>query len=369
MTKLPDFDALLAEVSAADFACDPLPGWAGTGTLFDAPAARPGDRLDAGAWVAAGVPFDGTASSRPGAAEGQRAIRAASSIYSSALVQRESAEMLDMRTGTRFRYRPPRLFDAGNLHVYPTDTLRTFKAVAAELRELLAPGGRAIVLGGDHSVTFPAFAGYRAALRERGEGRRVGFVNVDHHFDFGEWSPLHGALYHGSNTRRISELADMRPEDVAFVGVGDVTLSKQYERLVEAGFHVVPAARIRAEGAEAIAPVVGRLLERCDGVYVSLDIDVLDASVAPGTGNVTIGGLSSAALLDVVEALQPLPLDVVDVVEVAPRYDPTGRTAQIAARVLFELLFRAESQPAAPAGRADRVGAASSGDGATGAGA
>jgi arginase family enzyme len=337
VSELPDFAAIAAKARTADFASDPLPGWAGLATLFGAPVLTGDTELTAQTWVVLGVPFDGTSSSRPGAAEGPRAVRAASVIYASSLKSWHATYMVDMRTLDRFAYVAPLVVDAGDLPIYPTDVLRTFESVAGHSRDLLTRARRAILLLGDHSVTFPAFAGYRAAR----PGRRIGFVNVDHHFDFGNWSAIHGPLYHGSNSRRISELPGMHPEDMAFVGVGDVTKADQYDGLLERGFHVVPATAIRADGAAAaLAGVVRHLSQECDGVYVSLDIDVLDAGVAPGTGNVTMGGLTSAELLDVFGALRALPLEVVDLAEVSPRHDPTGRTPQMGARVLFELLFR-----------------------------
>jgi arginase family enzyme len=336
MSDLPDFAALAAGARPADFADDPLPGWAGLATLFGAPtpdADAPDD-----AWVVAGVPFDATSSSRPGAAEGPRAVRAASVIYASSLKSWRATDMVDMRTLDRFAYVAPTVYDVGDVPIYPTNLIRTFESVSGHARELLTRFRRAIFLQGDHSVTFPTFAGYRAAR----PGRRLGFVNIDHHFDFGSWSTIHGALYHGSNSRRISELPGMRPEDIAFVGVGDVTKADQYDGLLDRGFHVVPAAEIRRQGAaRALADTVAHLARECDGVYVSLDIDVLDAGVAPGTGNVTLGGLGSGDLLDVFTELRALPLEAVDLAEVSPRHDPTGRTPQLAARILFELLFRA----------------------------
>lgn len=336
-SELPDFAAIAASARTDDFASDPLPGWAGLATLFGASVLTEDTELTAQTWVVAGVPFDATSSSRPGAAEGPRAVRAASVIYASSLKSWHATHMVDMRTLDRFAYVAPAVVDAGDIPIYPTDVLRTFESVAGHSRNLLTRARRAIFLLGDHSVTFPTFAGYRAAR----PGRRIGFVNVDHHFDFGNWSTIHGALYHGSNSRRISELPGMRPEDIAFVGVGDVTKADQYDGLVRRGFQVVPAAVIRAEGAAtALAGAVEHLSRKCDGVYVSLDIDVLDAGVAPGTGNVTMGGLTSAELLDVFGALRVLPLEVLDLAEVSPRHDPTGRTPQMGARVLFELLFR-----------------------------
>ena len=118
------------------------------------------------------------------------------------------------------------------------------------------------------------------------------------------------------------------------------TRLEQHQALLAGGYHVVTAAQIHRDGAtQALAPVIASL-RHCRTVYLSLDIDVLDAAHAPGTGAVTIGGLDPGTLLDVVFALGPLPIGAIDLVEVAPRYDPTGRTAQLAAQVLFELLFR-----------------------------
>jgi arginase family enzyme len=207
-----------------------------------------------------------------------------------------------------------------------------------------------VLLGGDHSITLPAFAGWQAARRPK--YGRVGYIQVDHHFDFGDVSAIHGKLYHGSNARRISELPAMAPKRILFIGQGSVTRNTQLEGLLADGYHVVPAHRIRDLGPRAaLAQVAAAMREECDALYLSIDIDVLDCSVAPGTGNVTLGGLSGSEFLDLMSELAHLPIGAVDMVEVAPRYDPTGRTAQIAARVLFEFLYRrpSETHSAAPA--------------------
>jgi len=305
-------------------------------------------------FIAAGLPFDGTASSRAGAAEGPAAIRQSSIIFSSYIDSLGEHDMRDMRTGEVFRYQRPVVADAGDLHVYQTDTLRTFRAVAAEVRSLASTDATMLLMGGDHSITFPAFAGWRAAVTARRPGMRVAYVQLDHHFDFGDHSALHGHLYHGSTARRISELEGMESHRMAFVGVGSTTRKDQLDHLLASGCHVVPACAIAQRGAaEALAPVLADL-GRCDAVYVSLDIDVLDASVAPGTGNVTVGGLTGAELFDVVAQLRTLTLGALDITEVAPRYDPTGRTQQIAARLLFELVYR---RP--PGASSDRNGVSS----------
>ncbi len=345
MSHIPDFERLQNLAVPEDFRDDPLPGWAGPGTLFGAPSVALEDLTEFSGWAVAGVPFDGTASSRAGAAEGPRAVRSASVVFANSLRSLGETEMLDTRTGNVFSYQAPLVVDAGDLHVYQTNTVRTFQGVASEAELLASRGESVLFLNGDHSCTFPTFAGFRAAQLAKDPSRRVGFINIDHHFDFGNWSTLHGALYHGSNSRRISELPGMRPEDIAFVGVGDVTKHDQFQFLLEQGFHVVPGAQIRRDGAAAaLAAVLDALGSRCDVVYISLDIDVLDTSAASGTGHVTMGGIQIGELLDVYDVLRDLPVRALDITEIAPRYDPGGSTAQIAARLLFEYLFRTKQR-------------------------
>lgn len=313
-----------------------LPGWAGIATLFGAPLRQLEDaNADV---VAAGVPYDATASSRPGAAEGPLAIRVASRIMASQLASSGERWMHDTRTGTAFKYVRPSLCDVGDLPVYPTDPLRTFDVLASHAAAIARLARKLVFLGGDHSIAFPLFVGASGA--HRGEIPDVGYVQIDDHFDFGDHSAIHGRLYHGSNARRISELPGFDPCRMAFVGVAHPTRLDQYDGLLAGGSHIVTATQIRREGAgTALAPVI-TALRGCRMVYMSIDIDVLDAAYAPGTGAVTIGGLDPATLLDVIFALTPLPIGAIDLVEVAPRYDATGRTAQLAAQVLFELLFR-----------------------------
>jgi len=313
-----------------------LPGWAGIATLFGGPSVQLGDaKADI---VAAGVPYDATASSRPGAAEGPLAIRVASRIMAWQLKSWDARQMYDTRTGAIFEYVRPDICDVGDLPVYPTDPLRTFDVLASHSAMLAGQARKLVFLGGDHSIAFPLFVGVSGAHRR--DVPDVGYIQIDNHFDFGDRSVIHGHLYHGSNARRISELPGFNPQRMAFVGVAHPTRLEQYRALLAEGYHVVTAAQIRRDGSdEALAPVVEALAD-CRTVYISIDIDVLDAAYAPGTGSVTIGGLDPGALLDVLFTLAALPIGAIDLVEVAPRYDPTGRTAQLAAQILFELLFR-----------------------------
>lgn len=318
---------------------EPLPGWAGISTLFGAPVIdQLGADLDV---VAAGVPFDATATSRPGAAEGPEAIRRASRVFAQwARSLGGEAEMVDMRTGDAFRYRRPRIGDAGDFAVFPTNPRRQFESARAAAATATSGGALLVALGGDHSITYPLFAGVSESHAQRTPDASLAYVHVDHHFDFGDTSAIHGPLYHGSNSRRISELEHMSADRLAFVGVGDVTRQGQLEWLRGEGARIVTAGNVRSEGPRRALESVVVGLHGATGVYVSVDIDVLDAAEAPGTGHVTAGGMSLTELHDVLAELARLPIAAIDLVEVAPRYDESGRTAQVAARLLFEFLYR-----------------------------
>jgi len=338
--KREDYRELLADISSADFAQDPSPGWAGVATLFGSKLVNRAS-VPKCAYIAAGVPFDATASSRPGASEGPGAIRHASRVFSSYLDSLGEHEMLDTRTGQAFRYQNPSLCDVGDLHVYPTNIKKTFQALAIETQQLAQSGATLILLGGDHSISFALFSGVMIANKERDSADRIGYIQIDHHFDFGSNSALHGPIYHGSNARRISELPGISPSRIAFIGAGSVTRKDQFEFLIHNGFHVITAAQIRKRGAqESLSELVRDFNRDCDRVYLSIDIDVLNAADAPGTGNVTYGGLDVATLMDVIDQLRMLRLVAIDLVEVAPRYDPSGRTAQVAAQIIFETVYR-----------------------------
>jgi arginase family enzyme len=324
------------------YADDPRPGWASrSGRLFDVdPAGLADDRRCEVAICSA--PFDSTASSRIGSRHGPAAIRDASLGYASQAQSRGECVLRHMGTGRLVRTVRPDVRDFGDLHVYPSDPSRQVDAMTAEVRRVASLADRTVVLGGEHLISYPAFAGVRAAFEERRRGR-LGYVQIDHHFDFGNVSSLHGPLYHGSNARRLSELPGMTTAAMAFVGVGDYTLASQLDGLVEAGASVMSMATIARVGyADCLADACQRVLAHADALYVSIDIDVCDSATAPGTGHVTMGGLTAAQFVESAAVLRRFPVAALDVVEVNPTFDRSGATAHLAARLLFEWLYFAD---------------------------
>nr|WP_271592373.1 arginase family protein [Bradyrhizobium sp. CCBAU 65884] len=285
------------------------------------------------------VCFDSTASTHIGARDGPLSIRRASLGFSTQLSSRELTELTNLRTGRLGAAHSRSMADFGDLRVFPSSPQRQVEATAAEVFEMAHRGRLLIILGGEHTISFPCFAAVREAMRQA--GKSLGYVQIDHHFDFGEHSILHGAYYHGSNARRISELPDMRLDQIGFIGQGDITGSRQLAMLNKSGCTIRHRRHIREVGyATALRQTLDAVCATAsDGVYVSIDIDVCDNSAAPGTGHVTIGGITADELLMTAMVLQEYPVRAVDIVEVNPHRDDIGRTSAIIARLLYEMLL------------------------------
>ena len=317
----------------------PFPGWGTqTLTLFNQPSTTL-DRLEDVDYVVFSVPFDGTASTRQGAKYGPRFIREASLSYSSQLTLRGPVRLRNMRTGALQDVKVPTLVDVGDFHVYPSNPHRQMQATAAETMRAAAQAKHIIMLGGEHSLSFASFCGLAAARA----GQSIGYVQIDHHFDFGNESTIHGPYYHGSNARRISEHPSMSLTRMGFVGSGDLTSAKQYDYLIENGVSIRSISQIRELGFEScLRAVLDQVASEADILYVSIDIDVCDTATVTGTGHVTVGGITCTEFLSIASILHDYPVVALDIVEVSPAFDPSGATASLVARFLFEWLFLVE---------------------------
>jgi arginase family enzyme len=309
-----------------------------TGGLFSFPyqnLEEPSERVEIAVLSAA---FDGTESSKGGARYGPAAIRDASLVYSSQQSSRNSRALYDCRTGERLLVRSRSALDFGDCCVAPGSAERQVEAVERHVAELLSRAGHLVLLGGEHTITSGAFAA--AHNFGSGRGRRIGYVHIDHHFDFGDTSAFHGRYYHGSVTRRVSEVEGMAIDRILFFGQGDLTDADQYRALEASGCILAPLCRL---GTSAVSPVfeekISLLMRRSDELYVSIDVDVCANAEIAGTGNFSTGGLHFRDLLDMGRILKKYPVRVLDVVEVNPLLDPGGHTAMAAARFLFDWLF------------------------------
>jgi agmatinase len=273
-----------------------------------------------------GAPFDDAVSHRPGARFGPRAIRGAS--YHSGSINSlqlgvEPYEWLDV-------------VDAGDAPVTPMDIERGHLVIEQKVYEVAQSGAIPIVLGGDHSITYPS----ATAVSRIVAPRRLGIVHFDAHADAANatWGNLRS---HGTPMRRLIESGAVAGRNFVQVGLrgywpGPETLAWMADQGMR--WHLM--TEIEERGAEAVvADAIAQALDGPEVIYLSIDIDVIDPGMAPGTGTPEPGGMLTRELLRAVrQVVTAVELVGMDIVEVAPPYDHAEVTAAAAHRCVLEAL-------------------------------
>ncbi len=190
---------------------------------------------------------------------------------------------------------------------------------------------QALFLGGDHSVTIPLMRAF-----DRFVDGPFGVLHFDSHPDlFDVYEGHHWS--HACTERRALELSGLDPQHLVFVGLRSLCQEEWDFLKAHPEIPYYTARQCYQRGIEAIAEEVVERLEDVQAVYFTLDIDGLDPAYAPGTGTPEGGGLTTRDLLELVRVVfQRLPIQALDVVEVAPPLDQADITAFAALKVIYE---------------------------------
>lgn len=268
-----------------------------------------------------GVPYDGAACARKGAALAPERLR----FWSTHLTPFSE---------DRTRLRGIRICDRGDISI--DDQVQDFDRVR---ETVMALANVPIILGGDHSISIPVLQ----AQRERYNNQRLGLLWVDAHPDLCDVF-TGSRLSHACVLRRALEFG-IEPQDVCLVGLRSWE-DQEIDLIENGGLNVYPAGMVAERGMRSVASSLYSKLSRCDAVHISLDIDCLDPAFAPGTGIPDAGGLTSREVIMLIHSLQGLPLVGLDLVEVSPPIDPSEATIFAALKVIMEYvaLFAREKQ-------------------------
>ncbi|MGC9369708.1 MAG: agmatinase [Paracoccaceae bacterium] len=293
----------------------------GIATFGKRPYAEDWDSLDADVAIL-GAPFDFGTQFRPGARFGPRAVREASTLFSFG-----HAGAYDHEDDTTYLGPEVRIVDMGDADIVHTDTEASHANIEAGVRAALAAGALPVLIGGDHSVNIPAIR----AFDDQGEFH---IVQIDAHLDFVD--ERHGVRHgHGNPMRRAAEKDYVT--GMTQLGIRNVssTAREGYEDARARGSDILSVRQVRRLGTEAVLariPAGAR-------VYVTIDIDAFCPSIAPGTGTPSHGGFLYYEVLELMQGLARRHEVIgLDLVEVAPDYDPTGSTAILAAQLLMNTL-------------------------------
>lgn len=266
-----------------------------------------------------GVPFDLGVNFRAGARQGPAGVREASRLIrkshpTSGIAPFEACNVADL----------------GDAPVNPLSLDRSIEMIEAFFTEVHAADILPIAIGGDHTIPVPI-------LRAIAKQAPVGMVHFDAHPD--TLDELCGTkINHATFLRRVHEEGLVDPKRVIQIGLrgsrfGPDDLQFGYD----VGYTIVTMDEYEEMGRAKVIEMIDETLGE-GPVYISLDIDGIDPTFAPGTGVPEIGGLIPRDVQVILRSLAGKDIVGADISEVAPCYDPTGITCVTAANLMFEIL-------------------------------
>jgi len=314
-------------------------------TFIEAPPHREVENPDL---VVVGVPYEGvkirdrftflpaTASlqqqiyARTGADKAPDAIRRQSVYYSL-----DHSGGLFPERGRGFRIADHvTICDGGNMPIDHTiDAEVTLHAAAARIAELIGSHAIPIVLGGDDTVPY---VGMRSVALQR--ERKVSVIKFDAHYDL-SWEPRYWA---GSQWARCMEAGYLKPENFALIGIRGLRNANMWHEVAEElGIRYWTLQEIEEQGIEVcMRAAVEAVTPGTDGLYLSLDVDVIDPAFLPAQKYPDPGGLTAREILRALRLAIDLGprLAGFDMACLGPDFDLNGLGAELAARCAVEVI-------------------------------
>jgi len=273
-----------------------------------------------------GAPLDFGTQWRAGARFGPRAIREASTLFSFG-----HAGAYDHEDDVTYLDGSVRMVDIGDADIIHTKTDESHNNIEFGVQKILSASALPVVLGGDHSVNIPCINAFKNDCEKNGP---IHVVQVDAHLDFVDerYGVTRG---HGNPMRRAIEKPYV--SGMTQLGIRNVssTAKEGYEDARARGSDILSVRQVKRLGVEAV-------LERIpqgQRYYVTIDIDAFCPSIAAGTGTPSHGGFLYYDVLEILQGLSKRGNVVgVDLVEVAPAYDPSESTQILAAQILLNFI-------------------------------
>ncbi|KAH3686022.1 hypothetical protein WICPIJ_003022 [Wickerhamomyces pijperi] len=288
-----------------------------------------------------GVPFDTAVSYRSGARFGPRAIRAAA--------QRQTPNRAySVRSEINPYNNWAKIMDCGDIPVTPMDNKLALLQMTKGYENILAhntssgvwKAPKIVSLGGDHSIIYPAL---KALNQIHGP---ISLIHFDAHLDTwlpdkypSHWDSESGHFTHGTMLYLAYEDGLLSKDTNMHVGLRTrLSDASDYEDDDVQGFQRIHADDILEIGVDGIITKILKRIPKDQPVYISVDIDVIDPGLAPGTGTPEVGGFLTRELLKIIHNLQDLNVVGVDIVEVSPAFDHAEITALAGAQLAYEFI-------------------------------
>jgi len=304
------------------FARGQQPAFAGINTFRKAPYIEDVHEVGRHEVAVVGAPFDMGTTYRAGCRFGPQAIRRISALYDSYSVDMavDLEEELD-------------LVDLGDIFVIPSNLEKSFDQIDRAVSWITEQGVFPVILGGDHSIGYPDVRGIAPHI----DGK-VGIIHLDRHLDIQERDM--DERMHTTPWFHATNIPKAPPTNLVQMGIGGWYGSRAGVKVARGRqTTVLTITDIEEVGVEKAAEVALEVAWKdADAVYLSFDIDSIDAGFVPGTGSPEPGGLLPREALKLLRLIAREGLCGMEVVEVAPPYDVSDMTAQLACRAVMDVL-------------------------------
>ena len=218
-------------------------------------------------------------------------------------------------------------FEIEQIKVNNANIEESNQSIFGYVREQHAP---LIVIGGDHSITYPSFKAFAEKFPN------AGMLVLDAHPDLMEPT---GSQTHEDYLRKLIDDKILKPENLIIVGIRNpFTAELDYIRQMKIKCYA--SKSLYEVGMEESVNGIMSVAKDFPGLYLSIDIDILDPAFAPGTGYAEPGGMSTRELLYLIQRVSKLKnLQMADIVEINPKLDVNGMTSKAAAKCIAEINF------------------------------
>ena len=298
------------------------PAFAGINTFMKAPYLEDVRQLGAGQVAVLGVPLDIGTTYRTGARFGPQGMRRVSGLYDGYSVDLgvDILESVD-------------LVDVGDVFVIPANIEKSFDQITRAVSHLHQSGAFPVILGGDHSIAFPDVRGIAPHV----DGK-VGIIHFDRHVDIQDRDM--DERMHTTPWFHATEIPNAPPENLVQIGIGGWYGSRRgvsmYQKKRTTVMTIGDVEHLGIERAAELALEVA--WKGASQVFLSLDIDVVDAGFVPGTGSPEPGGLIPRELLRMLRIVAREGLCGMEVVEVSPPHDVNDVTSLLGVRSILDVL-------------------------------
>jgi agmatinase len=304
------------------FARGAQPPFAGINTFLRAPYCE--NVRDVGKYEVAiiGAPFDMGTTYRAGCRFGPQAVRRISALYDGYSLD-VGADLVEELT----------MCDMGDVFVIPSNLEKSFDQVDRAVSHVVSSGVFPVIIGGDHSLGYPDLR----ALAKHVEGN-VGIIHLDRHIDIQERDM--DERMHNTPWFHATNIPNAPPSNLVQMGIGGWYGSRPGLKVArERGTTAITIHDVEEIGVEKAVEIALEVAWKdAEAVYLSFDIDSIDAGFVPGTGSPEPGGLLPREALKALRMIAREGIAGMEVVEIAPPYDVSDMTAQLGCRAIMDVL-------------------------------